>query len=412
MISNKNLIAYSLPAFCLAFIGMPIYIYLPNFYANNYGMDLQLIGIILLITRLVDTAQDPVIGIFSDRFSAHKRKIILGFAPLLGAAFFFLFNPIENISLSLWLVVLLIVTYSFYSVVYINYASYAVGLSDDYHFKTKIIAYREYSFIGGILCAAILPFFLANIFGEKQAFSLIGAAYFFLISFFAIIFYKNTKDLKIEKQQNSTFKSLLKIKDLRSFFAIFLLNAITSAIPASLILFYVEEVLKLKEQTGLFLVLYFSGMLFGVYFWSKLSKILNDKIKAWIFAMILTVVSFSWCYFLGEGDLLFYAIICFISGFAFGGDFCLGFSILTDLIQKYNLRAKETTIFSICNFLIKLSLTLASASLVYGLGYIQKNNSGFETEFLSFSYSVLPVLFKLLTIFLLINYAKNFKTNY
>ena len=67
-ISNKNLISYSLLAFCLSFMGLPLYIYLPNYYADNFGVTLQNIAIILFVTRLIDAVQDPIFGIFSDKY--------------------------------------------------------------------------------------------------------------------------------------------------------------------------------------------------------------------------------------------------------------------------------------------------------------------------------------------------------
>ena len=42
-LSRKNLILYSTLAFCLAFIGLPMYIYLPSFYHDNFSIKLETI---------------------------------------------------------------------------------------------------------------------------------------------------------------------------------------------------------------------------------------------------------------------------------------------------------------------------------------------------------------------------------
>lgn len=404
-INNKNLISYSLLAFCLSFIGLPIYIYLPNYYADNFQVSLKTMAIILLFTRLIDTIQDPLFGIVSDKLSHLKRKIICYFCPFLGVSFLLLFYPLEGFNVELWLIIFLITTYSIFSIIYINYQSYAVAFSDDYHLKTKIISYREVAFILGIIFAASSPAILFKYFSQINSFLIIGLAYLFLITIFALIFYYKAPKNKYKASQKGSLIKILKNNDLRKYFIIFLLNALSSSIPAVLILFFVENIINAKNLVGLFLVLYFSGLLIGVAFWTKLSKILNDKVKTFVISILSTVFIFFWCYFLGQGDILFYAIICILSGIGFGGDFALAYSILTDLIQKHKLQSSQTTIFGATNFLIKISLTLSSAILIYFIGFFEYNLE-LKKSFISFSYSLLPIIFRIASAIIL---HKSFK---
>lgn len=406
-INNKNLISYSLLAFCLSFIGLPIYIYLPNYYADNFAVSLQRMAIILLFTRLIDTIQDPIFGIVSDKFSHIKKKIICYFSPLLGVSFLLLFYPLDTANIETWLTVFLITTYSFFSIIYINYQSYAVSFSNDYHLKTKIISYREVSFIFGIIFAASSPAILFKFFSEPQSFLIIGVIYFALITIFAVIFYRLAPHNNYQKQTTkSNLRHILQKPILRKYFVIFFLNALSSSIPAVLILFFVEHVIHAKHLVGLFLILYFSGLLLGVMLWTKLSKMLNDKVKTFVISITFTVFIFGWCYLLGEGDVLLYGIICVFSGIGFGGDFALAYSILTDLIQKHKLQHNETTIFGITNFIIKISLTLSSAILIYAIGSLD-GEPEHKKEFISFAYALLPIMFRSCGAFIL---YKNFKT--
>ena len=93
-ISNKGIIYYSFLAFCLSFIGLPIYIYLPNYYTDNFDISLQAIAVILLVTRLIDAIQDPIFGFFSDKYAHLKKKIIYFLSPFLGLCFLLLFYPL------------------------------------------------------------------------------------------------------------------------------------------------------------------------------------------------------------------------------------------------------------------------------------------------------------------------------
>lgn len=60
-------IAYGLLAIPVAFLGLPIYIYLPNFYVNEVGLNIALVGIALFLSRLLDMVSDPFIGLISDK---------------------------------------------------------------------------------------------------------------------------------------------------------------------------------------------------------------------------------------------------------------------------------------------------------------------------------------------------------
>ncbi|MBL6664562.1 MAG: MFS transporter [Rickettsiales bacterium] len=405
-LNNNSLISYSLLAFCLSFIGLPIYIYLPNYYANNFGISLQSMAFILLMTRLFDTIQDPVFGVLSDRFAYLRKKIVCYLSPFLGLSFLFLFYPISGFDVAMWLVILLIVTYSLFSLIYINYQSLAVSFSDDYHEKTRIISYREFGFIFGIIFAASAPALLFRYFSEVQSFLFIGLIYAFLISVFALIFYYFAPQVHYAKKTNSSsFWLIFRQPLLRKYFVVFLFNAISSAIPAALILFFVEEIIGRKNMAGAFLLLYFVGLLFGVVLWTKVSKVLNDKVKTFVISILSTSVIFVWCYFLGEGDVFFYGLICILAGVGFGGDFALAYSILTDIIQKHKLQNFESAIFGVTNFIIKISLTLSSAILIYFIGFFE-GQEDVKKEFISFSYAILPVIFRILAAAFLFN---NFK---
>ena len=57
------------------------------------------------------------------------------------------------------------------------------------------------------------------------------------------------------------------------------------------------------------------------------------------------------------------------------------------------LENNQTTIFGICNFIIKISLTISSSILIYFVGFLE-NEVKAQKEFISFSYAILPVIFR------------------
>ena len=53
---------YGLMGLPLAFVALPLYVMLPNFYARNFGMPLATLGVVLLAARLFDAFIDPLLG--------------------------------------------------------------------------------------------------------------------------------------------------------------------------------------------------------------------------------------------------------------------------------------------------------------------------------------------------------------
>ena len=80
----------------LAIIGLPLYIYLPTFYATNIGINIALVGLLIFIARLSDVITDPLFGFLSDKillkYNSRKPMMILGFFMLI-FSFYFLINP-------------------------------------------------------------------------------------------------------------------------------------------------------------------------------------------------------------------------------------------------------------------------------------------------------------------------------
>ena len=61
-LSMRTLLAYGCPGLPLAALGLPLYVYLPGYYADELGLGLSAVGAILLIARLFDVFSDPIVG--------------------------------------------------------------------------------------------------------------------------------------------------------------------------------------------------------------------------------------------------------------------------------------------------------------------------------------------------------------
>ena len=65
--SNWTLAALAAPCLPLAGLGLPLVVYLPEYYANELGLSLGAVGMAFMLVRLLDMAFDPYIGGVMDR---------------------------------------------------------------------------------------------------------------------------------------------------------------------------------------------------------------------------------------------------------------------------------------------------------------------------------------------------------
>ena len=99
--------AYGLLGLPLAFVALPLYVTLPQFYAS-LGLPLATIGAVLLGARLLDALIDPLIGRWCDRLLARSAqaawRVLLLAAVMLIGGFALLFQPqVEGVTaLALW----------------------------------------------------------------------------------------------------------------------------------------------------------------------------------------------------------------------------------------------------------------------------------------------------------------------
>jgi Na+/melibiose symporter-like transporter len=113
-LTKSALAAYAAVALPLAAAALPVHVQVPKFYAA-LGMDLALIGFILLAVRLLDAISDPLLGAFADRIPVRyggRKLMIGGAAPFLAAGLWLLFSPpTDTDSLALWLTATLVLSY-------------------------------------------------------------------------------------------------------------------------------------------------------------------------------------------------------------------------------------------------------------------------------------------------------------
>ncbi len=150
---------YGLPGLPLAAVTLPVYVHIPTFYAVEVGLGLGAVGAILLFARLWDAVTDPLVGFLSDRtggrFGQRKPWLLAG-ALLTALTGYLLLNPPAGAS-SAYLLIVTVLLYLGWTMAVLPYNAWGAELSDDYHHRTTVTAWREGCVVAGTLLAVTLP---------------------------------------------------------------------------------------------------------------------------------------------------------------------------------------------------------------------------------------------------------------
>ena len=176
-----------------------------------------------------------------------------------------------------------------------------------------------------------------------------------------------------------------------------MLNGIAAAIPATLVLFFIADVLDAEARQGMFLALYFIAGAAGMPLWVKLSARIG-KPNAWLTAMFVAIAAFVWASRLGTGDTVAFTVICAVSGIALGADLALPPSLLADVIGRRGRMEATGSYFGLWTLATKLNLALAAGialPLLSALGYAPGGRDQAALSALAFVYAFVPCVLKL-----------------
>ena len=430
-----KILAYGLPALPLASLYFSIYVLIGEFYFKNYGLALSVIGSIFIIIRLFDAFTDPIMGYISDnfplRFGKRKPWVLIG-----GILFIFstwmLFVPIyKSVDVEYFFFWLFISAIG-WTIAYAPYYAMGAELSMDYLERSKVTFCRELFTILGIIFASLLysisfdfdnKIFKSGIGSNIGLFQIcIFSSVFFVLSMFLFLLSKsNSKEVSYDKNNIlnifEIFISLKKQKLMRKLLFSHFINGLANGLPPALFVFYVNSVLKSPEFTGILLFLYFLGALVGVPLWIFISNKL-DKHRVWCYAMVYSCFIFIFVLFLEEYDLIFFAIICILSGLALSADLAIPSSIQADIIDlEYLKTGKRLTgqFFAFWGLVSKGAIAISTGValiLLDIIGFNSDENNGKNVLFaVSFIYAGLPIILKILSIYLMWNFKLDKKTH-
>ncbi|WP_310738618.1 MFS transporter [Piscinibacter sp. HJYY11] len=397
---------YGAPGFPLAFVALPLYVALPNHYAAEFGVPLAALGAVLLAARLLDALIDPWIGRWADALldrSAHAAWLAMaGAAVVLALGFRGLFFPLVSTgtaALLAWCGILLVVTYLAYSVISVIHQAWGARLGGDEPARATVVAWREGLALCGVLVASVLP----SMAGLQTSTVVFAIALCLALA----LMRQAPAPRRLALFPSRSLRLPFSTPAFPRLLAVYLLNGIASAVPATLVLFFIRDRLQATAYEPLFLASYFAAAAVSVPLWVRLVARLGLA-RSWLAGMALSVLVFAWAAALSAGDVAAYTAICVMSGIALGADLALPAALLAGVVQQAGHAGRaEGAYFGWWNFATKLNLALAAGIALPVLqlfGYAPGTTSAPALQALTAAYCVLPCVMKLIAAALLWRY--------
>ena len=387
---------YGLLGMPLAFVALPLYVLLPNHYAREFGVPLAVLGALLLAVRVGDAVLDPWLGRITDRLFAGAANRVLRWgamaAVLIGIGFAAIFfPPSRGDALLPWAAVMLFITSLGFSALTIAHQAWGAMLGEDDAQRGAVVAWREGFGLAGVLLASLLPLL--------AGFAVSAAVLCMLLAAGCWAWARGPRPPSAARAGTTDWRLPLQQPRFRQLIAIFLLNGIASAVPATLVLFFVQDRLQAAPaMEPLFLGSYFVAAAVALPFW--LAQVRRRGLApTWLAGMGLAVAAFSGASLLGAGDAWLFVGVCVLSGAALGTDLALPAALLAREIQAAGHGGRaEGAYFGWWNFAGKLNLALAAGlalPLLALAGYTPGARSPEALRALTLAYCALPCALKL-----------------
>ena len=360
--------------------GMPMFIFILPFYADDLGLGLSLVGILFFLGRFTDILTDPVMGVLIDKFPSkwgkHKLWIFLS-APVFMVATYLIFLPSTIQPTGLYFFGSLFLIYSAFTLSSITQLSWASFLAPDYDDRTKLLTLRELMSLLGMFSVIAIPAFVEINDPSLQA--KVNAIGIFILLVIPLITLNALRNVPDSVQSASREKLTNPFKDFKGLFSNKMLNKIVAAavliafcmsLNGALYLIWMEVVIELPEYSSRLMLAYYIISVLGLSIWRylgiKTSKHLAAGISC-IYAIVVLTIGFIGYWFIKDladfPKLIAVGSFIVLYGFAFSGPLPLINAIVADISDKLNLEVGENisgTVFSYLTTLTKVGFALAA----------------------------------------------------
>jgi GPH family glycoside/pentoside/hexuronide:cation symporter len=308
-------LAFSGQAFFAAAMGLTIAVFLPKFYTDVVLLPAGLLAISVAVARAFDAITDPVMGFVSDhtrtRWGRRKPWIAVGVAGN-AIAYYLLFTPPgSGAQTAAWFVSCFVLAFVFTTITAIPRAALAVELTLEGRQRSALFAMMVFFLALGLVVGSVLPAVLGGIGGPQARVRMGQLAFAYVVGYLLTNawFLRGVPERKdfLERGHNPFVPGVrraLRSKPFRIMFVSHVITSVPFAIPATLMPYYVQYVMKSErttQWTGALLLAYLvSGFLF-LPVWVRIANKIG-RLRVWLLVSFIGVTGGAAWFFIGPGD--------------------------------------------------------------------------------------------------------------
>jgi GPH family glycoside/pentoside/hexuronide:cation symporter len=300
--SSWTLAAWAAPTLPLAALGLPLVVYLPEYYVAELGLSLSVVGAAFLLVRVADILLDPILGGMMDRTRSRWgrfRPWLAAGTPLLMAAAYALFMARPGVG-PLYLWGWLVVCYVGYSMAVLSQTAWGATLSTDYQQRSRIYGWWSAGNVVGMILVLLLPPILALVFKGDHAAGVRAMGWFIIVMLpvtFALALARVGEAPAPSLRPRAGLREylgLMKRGSVRRLLAADLLMGLAPGIAGVLFFFFFERIKGFdKTQASIMLLVYFGAAGGGAPLWPWLAKRLGKHHALAAAAMLYAAVQMA-----------------------------------------------------------------------------------------------------------------------
>jgi Na+/melibiose symporter-like transporter len=342
-LSWVQLAALSAPAFVATGYLVPMAVFMPAFLSEHVGLSLTAVGSILLIGRLWDVFNDPIMGALTDATQTpigRRRPWILAGAPLALLAtwaLYFAKPGMSAASVTAWMIVL----FAGWTMVVVAHGAWGAELSDSYDERSRIFGAKTMAVALSLPVFVLGPAILERTGAASPAsqMALMGLTVITTLPLAVaalIVLTPETKARPVPLSWRGLAEAFGLIFTRRAFAMIslvYFLVGVAEAAGASVFMFLVRDALELPNWTASFLVVQALCCLVSLPVWLRVSRRTDKRRALWgVFVLMAIVAPIP--LFLPVGGVAAFAAYSAAKGLTWGAEYTLLRSIVADLVAE------------------------------------------------------------------------------
>lgn len=388
--SNWSLAAFAAPCLPLAGLGLPLVVYLPEFYASELGLSLAQVGFAFAAVRILDMAFDPFIGGVMDgtrsRFGRFRPWFAIA-APILmlSTAMLFMAKPgVTTLYLWTWLLVL----YAGVSISSLSQLAWGAAISPEYNQRSRIYAWWQGGNVIGMILVLTLPALLPFV-GVKGHAEAVGAMGWFVVLLLpltvALAVWRVPEPTITTARERSGFSEYFKLLKRPAVARILIVDFLVGTGPAitgALFFFFFVRAKGFEKSTAsLLLLVYFVGGLVGAPIWTWLAYRIGKHRALAVSSLFYAVVTLA-SLLIPKANLPIGALMMFLAGITYAAGAFLLRAMMADVGDEVRLdtRVERTALlYALLSGTVKIGSALAvfvTFSLLGTMGFDPKAKTG------------------------------------